>query len=76
VGLTTTTSGAGLAKLDMPGIPTGSCFFRGLAMRPVRIIAALLFAATAGIPGLVGLAVGALAALGVWLLYRHRHPTG
>jgi hypothetical protein len=28
------------------------------------------------IPGLVGLAVGALAALGVWLLYRHRHPTG
>ena len=28
------------------------------------------------VPGLVGLAVGALAALGVWLLYRHRHPTG
>jgi hypothetical protein len=28
------------------------------------------------IPGLVGLAVGALAALGVWLLYRHRRPTG
>jgi len=28
------------------------------------------------IPGLVGLAVGALAALGVWLLYGHRHPTG
>jgi len=28
------------------------------------------------IPGLVGLAVGALAALGVWLLSRHRHPTG
>ena len=28
------------------------------------------------IPGLVGLGVGALAALGVWLLYRHRHPTG
>ena len=27
------------------------------------------------IPGLVGLAVGALAALGVWLLFRHRHPT-
>jgi hypothetical protein len=38
-------------------------------------------ASTAGqggwiIPGLVGLAVGALAALGVWLLYRHRHSTG
>jgi hypothetical protein len=38
-------------------------------------------ASTAGqggwiIPGLVGLGVGALAALGVWLLYRHRHPTG
>jgi hypothetical protein len=28
------------------------------------------------IPGLVGLAVGAVAAVGVWLLYRHRHPTG
>jgi hypothetical protein len=28
------------------------------------------------IPGLVGLAAGVLAALGVWLLYRHRHPTG
>jgi hypothetical protein len=28
------------------------------------------------IPGLVGLAAGAVAALGVWLLYRHRHPTG
>jgi hypothetical protein len=28
------------------------------------------------IPGLVGLAVGVLAAMGVWLLYRHRHPTG
>jgi hypothetical protein len=31
------------------------------------------------IPGLLGLTVGALAALaalGVWLLYRHRHPTG
>ena len=27
------------------------------------------------LPGLVGLAVGALAALGVWLLFRHRHPT-
>jgi hypothetical protein len=27
------------------------------------------------IPGLVGLAVAAVAALGVWLLYRHRHPT-
>jgi hypothetical protein len=27
------------------------------------------------IPGLVGLAVAALAALRVWLLYRHRHPT-
>jgi hypothetical protein len=38
-------------------------------------------ASTAGrggwiIPGLVGLGVGALAALGVWLLYRHRHPAG
>jgi hypothetical protein len=38
-------------------------------------------ASTAGqggwiIPGLVGLAVGALAALGMWLLYRHRHSTG
>jgi hypothetical protein len=28
------------------------------------------------IPGLVGLAVGAVAALGVWLLYRRRHPSG
>ena len=28
------------------------------------------------IPGLVGLAVGAVATLGVWLLYRRRHPTG
>jgi hypothetical protein len=28
------------------------------------------------IPGLVGLAVGAVAAVGVWLLYRSRHPTG
>jgi hypothetical protein len=28
------------------------------------------------IPGLVGLAVGVLAVLGVWLLYRHRHRTG
>jgi hypothetical protein len=28
------------------------------------------------IPGLVALAVGAVAALGVWLLYRRRHPTG
>jgi hypothetical protein len=28
------------------------------------------------IPGLVGLAIGALAALGVWLLFRHRRPTG
>jgi hypothetical protein len=28
------------------------------------------------IPGLVGLAVGALAAVGVWLLYRRRHPSG
>jgi hypothetical protein len=28
------------------------------------------------IAGLVALAVGALAALGGWLLYRHRHPTG
>jgi len=28
------------------------------------------------IPGLVGLAVGAMAAVGVWLLYRSRHPTG
>jgi hypothetical protein len=28
------------------------------------------------IPGLVALAAGAVAALGVWLLYRRRHPTG
>jgi hypothetical protein len=28
------------------------------------------------IPGLVGLAVGALAALGAWLLFRRRHPSG
>lgn len=47
--LATTTSGLGLANLERARDPDRVVFSRGLAMRPVRIIAALVFAATVGV---------------------------